>query len=221
VGNLGYFLPIVGVVAVVGIGGVVGSSRRKRAARELAAAKRWDLQKRDTDLPKTFGGHPFGEGHSRVAERVMRGPHSDHRVLVFDYRYKTPGGDGDDTHRYWIACVDDLPGALPVIEVAIRKKLKGRAGRWNGVEFRSGDPAFDERYRVLASSPRLAADLLDPAVVRLLTSWPDLPWRIEGNRLITWGKGVVKPHWIEPTLNMLCTLADTIPDEVWRNAQGF
>jgi hypothetical protein len=220
VGNLEFVVPFVGVVfAIVGAAAVKGS-RRSKALRELGATRQWDLRKRDSDLPRTFAWHPFGEGHGRVASNVLTGRHNDHRVLVFDYRYRTPGSDGDDTHTYWLNCVDDLPAALPPLEVLRRTRLAKARNPRPGVEFRTGDPGFDARYLVRSASPQLAADVLGPDLVRLLMSWPDLSWRIEGNRLLAWGRGPVQPHWVEPTLNMLCSVADAIPAEVWRNAGG-
>jgi hypothetical protein len=204
---------LAGVAAVaITIGGISSSLRRNKELTDLASVRRWDTRKRDPDLPATFGGRPFGEGHGRLAQNVMRGRHNDRTVLVFDYLYKTRGNDGDDTHRYWVACVEDLPAPLPPVEVVKRRKLfTGRPSRFGGVEVQSGDPAFDERYRVTAADPRLAVGLLGPDLVGLLMSWPDFQWRIEGTRLITWGKGKAAPHWIEPTLNMLCTLAGAFP----------
>jgi hypothetical protein len=218
--GLALYLPFGLAAVAVGVSAIVTNSHRIKALDNLADTRRWDRQARDSDLPKTFQGQPFGEGRGRLATNVMRGRHNDRWVVAFDYRYKTPGGDGDETHHFWVACVEDLPAALPALEVVRRRILPGRASKRTGAEFRLGDPAFDDRFRVVTSSPQLAADVLSPEVVRLLTSWPDFPWRIEGTRLLTWGAGSVKPHWVEPTLNMLCTLAGAIPEHVWRNVRG-
>ena len=205
-------------VAVLAVLGVVANAKRGGEIRELAAKKQWDKLPDDRSLPDTFGGQPFQHGHRRIAKNILRGSHHDHGVLVFDYVFHTPGSDGDDTHRRWVVCVEDLPAALPPLEVVHRKWTKGNVSRLGGIEVRTGEPAFDARYRVTAGSPQLAADVLSPEVVRLLMSWPDLPWRIEGRRLLTWGDGVLKPHWVEPALNMLTTLAEAIPENVWRTA---
>lgn len=205
-------------VVGLAVAGIAASAKRRGEIRELAAKKQWDRTPSDTDLPKTFGGEPFQHGHGRVAHDILRGRHNGRAVLVFDYSYRTRGTDGDDTHRFWVACVEDLPAALPPLEVVRRKWTKGNVSRLGGVEVRTGDPAFDDRYRVTTSSPQLAADLLSPAVLRLLASWPDLAWRIEGTRLLTWGAGSMKPHWIEPTLNLLTQLAGAVPPELWQAA---
>jgi hypothetical protein len=212
---IGIFAAFVVVLAVVG---TVANVKRGGEIRELAAKKQWDKLPDDKRLPDTFGGQPFQLGHGRVAKNILRGSHHDHAVLAFDYRYRTPGNDGDDTHHRWVVCVDDLPAALPPLEVVQRKWTKGNVSRLGGFEVQTGEPAFDAHYRVTTGSAQLAADVLTPEVVRLLMSWPDLPWRIEGRRLLTWGHGVLKPHWVEPALNMLTTLADAIPGDVWRTA---
>jgi hypothetical protein len=140
------------------------------------------------------------------------------------YEFKTPGSDGDDTHHYWAACVEDLPAMLPAIEIvprAARKSQTTGPGILLGApEFHTGDYAFDQRYLVTTTNHQLAADLLDPKVLRLIASWPDFAWRIEGARLLTWGKGSMKPHWVQPSLTMLVALAEAFPDKVWRTARG-
>jgi hypothetical protein len=217
-------LIFIGFLVVLMAAGLAANIRRRRALATMAAAKRWDLAKNDRQLPATFGGRPFASGHRRVARIVLRGPHNGRAILVIDYEYKTPGSDGDDTHHYWAACVDDLPAPLPALEVvarASRANKHGGAGILAGApEFTRGDPAFDQRYQVTTASHQLAADVLDAKVLRLIASWPDFSWRIEGTRLLTWGKGTVKPHWVETSLNMLVALAEALPEEVWRTARG-
>jgi hypothetical protein len=218
------FLILWGFLMVLMVAGIVANVRRKRALAAMAAVRRWELTKNDRRLPGTFGGRPFTTGHARVARIVLRGRHDGRAILVIDYEYKTPGSDGDDTHRYWAACVDDLPAWLPLMEVVPRTSRDGKQA-WPGVllgapEFVRGDPAFDQRYRVTATDHRLAADVLGPQVLSLVAAWPDFSWRIEGSRLLTWGKGTVKPHWVQTSLNMLVALAEAVPDEVWRTARG-
>jgi hypothetical protein len=214
----------IGFLLVLMAAGIVANVRRKRALVAMAAVKQWELVKNDRRLPDTFGGRPFAAGHGRVARIVLRGRHNGRSILVIDYEYKTPGSDGDDTHRHWAACVDDLPAALPALEVVprtgLRRLASGSSILRGAPEFRTGDPGFDQRYVVTTASHQLAADLLDAKVLRLIASWPDFAWRIEGNRLLTWGKGTVKPVWVETSLNMLVALAETFPDSVWRGVLG-
>jgi hypothetical protein len=211
-------------IAVLGVVSTVAGARRRKALTALASAKRWELTKNDRELPATFGGPPFTVGHKRVARRVVRGTHNGRAVLALDYEYRTQGSDGDDIHHAWVACVDDLPASLPALEVvarSARRELAGRSGRQLAMpEFFVGDPAFDRRYHVYAANPQLAADLLDPRVLRLIGSWPDFTWRIEGTRLLTWGSGALKPHWIETNLNMLVSLVEAVPERVWQTARG-
>lgn len=219
-------LIFLGFLLVITATGIAANIRRKRALVALAAARRWELARNDRRLPDTFAGQPFAAGHGRVARIVMRGRHDNRSILVIDYEYKTPGSDGDDTHRHWAACVDDLPAALPPLEVVPRTRLRPlTSGSGSGVlrgapEYLTGDPGFDQRYVVLTASPHLAAGLLDAKVLRLIASWPDFAWRIEGNRLVTWGKGTVKPVWVPTSLTMVVTLAEAFPDTVWRTAPG-
>ncbi|NUR72422.1 MAG: hypothetical protein HOU81_16525 [Hamadaea sp.] len=212
-------------VVLVGIAAtLVANKRRKNAITALAALKQWELTKNDRQLPATFGGPPFGVGHKRVANRVLRGVHNDRAILVLDYEYRTPGSDGDDIHHSWVACVDDLPAALPAVEVVprtARREVRSRSGGQLAMpEFVVGDPAFDRRYHVYAANLQLAADLLGPQVLRLIGGWPDFSWRVEGTRLLTWGTGTLKPHWIETNLNMLVSLVEAVPDKVWQTARG-
>lgn len=218
------FSILLGFLFVLGVVGVIADIRRRKAFSALAARRQWELTKNDRQLPETFGGPPFGVGHRRIAKMVARGRHNGRAILVFDYEYRTPGSDGDDTHHAWVACVDDLPADLPALEViarTARAELTARPGGQPALpEFVRGDPAFDRRYRVHTASRRLAEDLLDPQVLRLIASWPDFSWRIEGRRLLTWGSGPLAPHWIETNLNMLAALTEAVPDEVWRKPRA-
>ena len=216
--GLGY-AAFAGIVFTL-IGGVTARIRRDRAQRELAGIGRWDRQARDADLPTSFAGAPFDAGHARLATDVLRGRHGGRRVLVFDYHYKVGSGSGGGVQRFWVACVEDLPAPLPLLEVVGRARTGDRKAVPFASEFLHGDPEFDLRFHVATASPQLAADVLGPEVVRLLVGWPDFPWRIEGHRLVTWGDGAVEPSWIDTTLNMLCALADAIPAQVWRNVNG-
>jgi hypothetical protein len=215
-----------GFIAVGAAGTIVSATRRSKALTALVSLKGWELTKNDRQLPDTFGGPPFTVGHKRVARRVVRGIHNGRAVLVFDYEYRTPGSDsdGDDVHHAWVACVDDLPAALPALEVVARTARRELVNRGGGQlampEIVVGDPAFDRRYHVYAANPQLATDVLGPHVLRLIGSWPDFTWRVEGTRLLTWGSGVLKPHWIEPNLNMLVSLVEAVPDRVWQTARG-
>ncbi|ACU70659.1 hypothetical protein Caci_1738 [Catenulispora acidiphila DSM 44928] len=231
-----------GFIVALGVAGAVANSRRKRALAAMASAKQWQLTKKDRRLPDTFGGRPFATGHDRIARIVLNGWHNGHAILVIDYEYKTPastshqvmpgsdspymtpGNNSDDTHNYWAACVVDLPVPLPAVEVVPRKRHASHAagpGILAGApEFVRGDPGFDQRYLVTTLNQQLAADILDPKVLWLIASWPDFAWRIEGTRLLTWGKGKVKPVWVETSLNMLVALAEAFPAEVWRTARG-
>ena len=217
-----------GFLVVLAVAGVAASVRRRKAISALAAVRQWDLQKWDNALPNSFAGRPFRRGRSRVARNVMRGRFHDRSVLVFDYEYRIPGsGDSDTTAHLWVACIDDLPAVLPPLEVVpvpadanydSPEELGVLAG---APHFWRGDSAFDSRYRVRSLNQQLASDLLSPEVVRLIMSWPDFPWRIEGTRLLTWGPGRVQAHWIDTYLNMLARLAEAVPDEVWRTARGL
>jgi hypothetical protein len=108
-----------------------------------------------------------------------------------------------------------------VVARSARRELAGRGGGQLAMpEFVVGDPSFDRRYHVYAANLQLAADLLGPQVLRLIGSWPDFTWRIEGTRLVTWGPGSLKPHWIETNLNMLVSLVEAVPEHVWHTARG-
>lgn len=222
-------MPVVAVLFIVVVlagivATIVANQARNDAIAALVAAKQWELTKKDRQLPDTFGGPPFTIGHGRVANRVLRGTHNGHPVLVLDYEYRTPGNDGDDVHHAWVACVDGLPATLPAVEVvarsARREPTKRSGGQLAMPEFVVGDPAFDRRYHVYAANLQLAADMLGPKVLRLIASWPDFSWRVEGNRLLTWGSGTLKPHWVETSLNMLVSLVDAVPERVWQTARG-
>lgn len=211
------------VLVALGVAAYVGT-RPNRELLALAETRQWQVTEADQELPGTFGGRPFASGYDRVASVVARGRHNGRAILVVDYAFRIRAGDGGERRRYWAACVDDLPAALPALEVMPRME---RADRHAGPgimadakEFLTADPDFDKQYRVTALDHELAAAVLDAKVLRLLAKWPGFSWRIEGNRLLTWGQGAAWPQDVEPALTKLVTLAAAIPDGVWPQPQG-
>jgi len=188
--------------------------RHKKSILALAARNQWTYEKYDQALPNSFWGTPFQHGHHRGAQDILRGRFDGRSVLIFHYRWQVGSFDDESTYYIWVVSVEDLPAGLPALEVIRRRWSKHYASPQAGAEYRTGDPAFDKRFRVSTTHPQLAADVLDPDVRRLLMSWPDIPWRIEAPRLVMWGSRGMRLKEVEEAARKATTLATAVSARV-------
>lgn len=206
-----------------GIVGYVADQRRKRAIVAHATAREWTHVEEDPSLVGRFPGPPFDQGEDRRVTTVVRGRYDGREMLAFDHTYETVSGFGADrerhTHEHSVVALA-LGAVFPSLTVAPEGVLSRLFGGFLGDDLEIGDPTFDGAFRVRATDPGYAADVLGPEVRAALLRHPDLTWRIEGDQLLTIRSGHHLATEIEPTLLALQDVVHAVPDRVWARVRG-
>ncbi len=194
-------------------------AKRRAALVAFAASEGWTYSARDDSWAARFTGSPFGEGDHREARNVMCGTVDGRPMAAFDFSYQTHNSDGrggsdTTTHRFAV-CALALPAILPRLELSPESVLS-RIGSTLGmqdIELESED--FNRRYRVQATDPKFAYDVLNPRTMQVLISRPALHLRLAGSDALCWEAGITDAVTLLSRLSVLKTLLAGIPSYVW------
>ncbi|MGP8301071.1 hypothetical protein ACTPOK_24735 [Streptomyces inhibens] len=136
----------------------------------------------------------------------------------FEYNTRN-SSSGPDAWRYNTVFAVTMPTSVP--RMVIKKpravdKVNARADALfgGGKVMELGDPAFDEAFRLIANDEEYARSTLTGPMAQFLTSDPrakDEPLRFQGNDLLTWYQGRLRPQDIDQKLNYLCDVLDHWP----------
>lgn len=225
--ELGPFLLLGGFLLVGGLLAWLSwkaAEERKKAFAALAAARGWRWVARDDSWAERFGGDPFGQGDDRKACNVLTGAYEGLAMVAFDYSYETHSTDskGNRTttvHRYGV-CALQLPSYLPTLELTPESMLTRFAGALGlgDVELESED--FNRRFRVTASDPKFAYDVLHPRAMEALLARPAASLRIAGADAVCWDDGRHSVEELDVRLSTLHGLVSGIPSFVWNDSRG-
>ncbi|GAA0577090.1 hypothetical protein HPO96_14960 [Kribbella sandramycini] len=188
------------------------STRRGRARRERAIAETgWSKVAMNAWVRESVRTvFPFA-----IPEAVTVGTVHGREIFVVDcmhVRYGMTLGRGarfkKQPHTAHVVLLP-LPVELPPIVVSKQYLVNHRPNEW-----RSGNPAFDERFDVQSSDRNYASALLAPGLVDWILRNPALQWRISGNALIGWNEYRWTPAGATGMANALRGVADAIPAQV-------
>lgn len=222
--TLAPLLPYLFVVAFVGsiIWTYVRNRQRRDALMTLAAARGWSYAASDLTLCMRWYGKPFGQGDNPKAVNVLNGAVGTRTFTAFDYSYETHtsdsrGGRSTQVHAFSV-CVVPLPAPLGAVQVEPENALErfaGAVGLMQDVQLESED--FNRRFRVSATDPKLASDLLTPRTMEFLISAPPLAWRTEDTSLLCWRSGRLDPEWVVVAVGVADRVVDSVPAFVWKD----
>lgn len=221
---MGFWLLLIlalAVVATVGWFRWQAEQKRRALLAEWAAANKWSLNAEDASLCSRWGGTPFDEGDHRRARNVLSGSWKDRPFVSFDYSYETHSSDGrggrsTTTHRYAVSAVQ-IPAWLPTLQVVPETMLTrlGNAVGITDIELESED--FNRAFRVHASDPKFASDVLTPRTMQLLLSREHFSWRIEGTDILCWQQGEQHPAAVTAAVATMLDVVAGIPSFVWHD----
>ena len=224
--NTGIVLLIIAGVAVIGLVMYLQHKARQRKIAEFtafAAQRGWHYTVRDRSLVDRFLGDPFGRGHSRNAEHVLRGEHRGRGILVFEYSYKETHGSGQDrrteTYTHTVVSVS-LPSAKPTLQVGregIGRKLLGFVGVR---DLQLESEQFNETFHIKTDNDRFAYDILHPRMMEWMLADQralSTTFRFERGDLMTWDRGRIDLAKVQWMLEYLCDVVDQVPSFVWKS----
>lgn len=223
--DLGLLLPVlfgVGVVAVLAVGFVLERKRRERLL-QFVLMRGWTYAGEDPSLVDRWPGEPFGRGDRRRARNVLTGTESGRPFTAFDYSFQTHSTDSKGhrtttTHNWTVVAVP-MPGWLGGVQVvpeSVFDRVAGAVGLMQDIDLESED--FNRRFRVSASSPKLASDILTPRTMEYLLAMDAEAWRTCGSDIVGFGQGRLDPAEVVRTCAVLGRVLAGVPSFVWKDA---
>ncbi len=212
---------IVGVVALIVVGAILGhlaAKRRREAMFALAhrlglhfdPGKSRDLARRLEFLDK------LRQGSNRYAFNVLSGRYQDHDVTAFDYHYETHSTDSKGRrqthHHYFSFFVVRLPASFPELKIGAEgffSKIAQAVG-YDDIDFESHE--FSRTFCVRSKDKKFAYDVCNAQMIEYLLANPDLTIEIELDSVAISFDRRLKPEQIEPNLQRLIRVRSLLPD---------
>lgn len=218
-------LLVLALAAVVAVGVIAYRLDQKRRERlmQFALMRGWRYVAADPSLVERWPGEPFGRGDHRRASSVLTGTEAGRPFTAFEYTYEThstdsKGNRSTTTHR-WMVCAVPMPAWLGTVQVVPETALDRMAsvvGLASDIDLES--EAFNRAFRVSASSPKLASDVLTPRTMEYLVSVDAEGWRTCGSDLVGFAQGRLDPAEVVKTCAVLGRVLDGVPSFVWKDA---
>lgn len=221
----GVILLVVVVIAVIiAIGVAVGMAQRRRLAERrselatLATAHEWTFVAENRGYAKRWDGPPFTRGGT--TRNILSGHHRGRPIAAFEYTYTTSTYNGTttvtQTHVFSVWTIE-LPGPVPTMSVAAEGAFGGKVAEAFGfARVDTGDPVFDDLFKVKADDEEFARSVLAPAVVERLKATGPWTWRFTGTTMLAHEPIILTPEAVLGRLERMSDLLDLVPDQVWR-----
>ena len=213
------------VVASVAVVGFLMEQKRRERLMQFALKRGWQYTAEVPALCDRWPGTPFGKGDHPRARNVLSGTESGRPFTAFDYTYETHSTDSKGnrtttTHR-WAVTVVPMQGYLGRVEVqreSALDRMAGAVGLVQDIDLES--EAFNRKFRVSATSPKLASDVLTPRTMQYLLAMDAESWRTCGSDLVGFAEGRLDPVEVVKTCAVLGTVNAGIPSFVWKDHGG-
>lgn len=213
---IGTTLLVVAMATALLVLGVVAQSRRRTRVAAWAAARGWTVMAPDRAFLARWRGQPFRSG-GRVAE-VLVGTHRGRPAVSFQHSYSTGSGKNRRTHYFHVVALA-LPVPLGRLELTPDDVGAKLAKVFGGQDLDLELEEFNRAWRVAAEPEKFGSDVLHPRVMERLLA-PDARrqcLRIDGSDIVWWGLGRPDLAMIDPRLELLSSVLDSIPRFVWQD----
>lgn len=214
----------VGAVVIAVVGYVLEQKRRERLM-EYALKRGWQYTGEVPGLVDRWPGEPFGRGDNRRARNVLSGTEGGRPFTAFDYSYDTHSTDSKGnrrttTHRWTVVAVpmQAYLGRVEVQPESVVDRMAGAVGLVQDIALES--EAFNRAFRVSASDPKLASDVLTPRTMEYLLAARPEAFRTNGSDLVSWAQGKLDPVEVIKTCAVLNRVHAGIPSFVWKDHGG-
>ena len=213
-----------GAVAVA-VGGYLLEQKRRERMLQFARNRGWQYTAEVPALCDRWPGTPFGKGDHQRARNVLSGTESGRPFTAFEYSYQTHSTDSKgnrttSTH-HWAVTVVPMQGYLGRVEVERESafdRMAGAVGLVQDIDLESED--FNRKFRVSATSAKLASDILTPRTMQYLITMDAESWRTCGSDLVGFAEGRLDPAEVVKTCAVLGAVHAGIPTFVWKDHGG-
>lgn len=212
---------IIGVVAVIVVGAILGHlSAKKRREAMFALAHRLGLrfdQSKDRDLARRFQFlDKLRQGSNRYAFNILSGQYQDHDVTAFDYHYETHSSDSKGRrqthHHHFSFFILRLPASFPELTIGPEgffSKIAQAVG-YDDIDFESHE--FSRKFCVRSRDKKFAYDVCNAQMIEFLLANTDLTMEMELDSLAISFCRRLRPDQIESNLQRLIKVRSLMPD---------
>jgi hypothetical protein len=150
---------------------------------------------------------------------VISGQYRGRPFTAFGYVYTTTSSNGQSTTtqtHYFKVWAVGLPATVPDFSVGSEGIFGGKVAEALGFNrLNTGDPTFDDTFKVKCRDERFGLRVLHPAVVDLLRSTGPWDWRFTGDTMLSWQPGTFNAVDVTAQLDRMTAVLDRIPADVW------
>ena len=215
------FVIIIGVIALVIIGVIIGQLQAKKRREAMGAlATRLGLSfdpGKDRDMARRFGFlDKLRRGSNRYAFNILSGNYRDHDITAFDYHYETHSTDSKGRrkthHHHFSFFILSLPASFAELTIGPEgffSKIAQAVG-YDDIDFESHE--FSRKFCVRSTDKKFAYDVCNARMIEYLLANTDLMIEIERNWLAVAFKRRLSPGQIEPNLERLIRVRSLLPD---------
>lgn len=232
--QIGVGLMVVLFVVVLGLVITLAVHARRREKVRLTAVQAWALgggwtvSGRDDRWASAFSGSPFGRGDNRRADDVCTRTVEGLQQVAFTYRFETTStstttdangvtstSTSTTVHPFTVAA-RQLPAPLGPVRID-RETLGQKVARaFGGQDVEVELAEFNRRYRVTATDPKHALDLLSPRTVERLLVHRDASLQVRDGWAVSTAPGAMQPDTAQERLAVLDDLLRGVPPFVWQ-----
>lgn len=216
------------LVILIGVLGYLSAKRRREAFAALAATHGWTYTQRDDRWNDTFTGSPFNQGHNRQSSNILQGQYDGRGFVAFDFVYHTTETSTDsnghsssreESHNYGVVALD-VGATFPALQVTPEGMFSRMIGRLTNRDIELESEDFNRAFTVVCPDRKFASDVLHPRMMEFLLEHRDSSFRFDRTWILSVENGHTDIDEVEPRLALIDTVADNVPDFVWREARG-
>lgn len=206
------------LVVGIGVWSAYKGYKRRQALHTKATQMGWTIIDRDDSVLTNWSWDFFAQGFRRDARNVVSGAHDGRDFVAFDYTYYTRRHtkDGPKTESHTFGVLAMYVGVdFPALEVSPENAVERAVGRLTNTDIQFESEAFNRAFRVTCPDRKFASDVLHPRMMEMLLAHPKRGWTFRDGWVFSVSGTFFPVEEIDPRLEMLDGLLDTIPTFVW------
>ena len=210
--------------AVILLAGIIAHYHYEQKRREALFKTAFEMgldfsPSKDETIPVQFQFlNKLNQGRDRYAFNIIKGHYAGHRVIIFDYHYKTEsvnakGSDRSEDHYLSVYAVY-LPDLFPELIIAPESLFSkvAQAFGYQDIDFESYE--FSRKFCVRCGDKKFAYDICHARAMEYLLTNDTMNIEIDTILMASIYTDRLKPGQVEPRLNRLIEFRNLIPEYV-------